>query len=175
MFRVPRHIAVDIETTGLSPRRGHRIIEIGAIAIEDGCPAESFCSLIRIDREIPREVQRIHGITDEMLAGQPGAGEVLPQLRDFLGDGVIVAHNARFDMGFLRHEFERLSLPLRNRSACTLQRSRRLYPHLPNHRLDTVYRHLFGDIREDIQRHRALDDARMAARIWIAMRQHSSR
>ena len=169
MLHSPRHVVVDIETTGLSPRRGHRIIEIGAIVVEDGCPTEEFCSLIQIDRKIPREVQRIHGITDEMLAGQPGADEVLPQLRDFLGDGVIVAHNARFDMGFLRHEFERLSLPLRNRSVCTLQMSRRFYPHLPNHRLDTVYRHLFGGIRTDIQRHRALDDARMAARIWMEM------
>lgn len=169
-MRTPfRHIVLDIETTGLSPRRGHRIIEIGAIAIDGGCSTEEFCSLVGIDRKIPLEVQRIHGITDEMLAGESGADEVLPRLYDFLGDGVIVAHNARFDLGFLRHEFGRLALPLKNRSVCTLEMSRQLYPHLPNHKLDTVYRHLFGEIRADIRRHRALDDARMTARIWMEM------
>jgi DNA polymerase-3 subunit epsilon len=164
-----RHVVIDIETTGLSPRRGHRIIEIGAIAIENGHPTEEFCRLVKIDRKIPPEVQRIHGITDEMLAGEPMAEEILPRLYDFLGDGVIVAHNARFDVGFLRHEFGRLSLPLKNRSVCTLEMSRHLYPRLPNHKLDTVYRHLFGEIRTGIRRHRALDDARMAARIWMEM------
>jgi DNA polymerase III subunit epsilon len=171
MFHVHRHVILDIETTGLSPCRGHRIIEIGAIALENGHPAEEFCSLIKVDRTIPLEVQQIHGITDEMLAGEPGAEEVLPRLYDFLGDGVIVAHNARFDLGFLRHEFARLSLPLRNRSLCTLQMSWRLYPRLPDHKLDTVYRHLFGEIGGNIRRHRALDDARMAARIWMEIQQ----
>jgi len=170
-----RHIVLDVETTGLSPRRGHRIIEIGAIAIEEGHSAEEFCSLIKVDRTIPLDVQQIHGITDEMLAGEPGAEEVLPRLYAFLGDGVIVAHNARFDLGFLRHEFARLSLPLRNRSLCTLEMSRRLYPRLPDHKLDTVYRHLFGEIGGDVRRHRALDDAWMAARIWMEIQRHISR
>ncbi|MBW2598868.1 MAG: 3'-5' exonuclease, partial [Deltaproteobacteria bacterium] len=58
---------------------------------------------------------------------------------------------------------------LKNMSVCTLEMSRRLYPGLPDHKLDTVYRHLFGEIRKDTQRHRALDDARMAARIWMEM------
>lgn len=169
MLHPPRHVVLDIETTGLSPRRGHRIIEIGAIALEEGSPAEEFCSLVKIDRKIPPEVQLIHGITDEMLENERRAEEVLPRLYDFLGNGVIVAHNAPFDLGFLRHEFGRLSLPLKNRSVCTLEMSRRIYPHLPNHKLDTVYRHLFGDITTGIRRHRALDDARMAARIWMEM------
>ncbi|MBW2648782.1 MAG: 3'-5' exonuclease [Deltaproteobacteria bacterium] len=169
MSHIPRHVILDIETTGLSLRRGHRIIEIGAIAIEEGHPTEEFCSFVKIDRKIPLEAQRIHGISDEMLEGQQRAEEVLPRLHDFLGDDVIVAHNARFDIGFLRHEFGRISLKLKNMSVCTLEMSRRLYPGLPDHKLDTVYRHLFGEIRKDTQRHRALDDARMAARIWMEM------
>ena len=164
-----RHVALDIETTGLSPLRGHRIIEIGAIAIEGGYPAEKFCSLIRIDRKIPLQTQRIHGITNEMLEGQPEADEVLPRFYDFLRDSIIVAHNARFDMEFLRHEFNHISLRLKNKSVCTLKMSRKLYPKLPNHRLDTLYRYLFGEITTDIRRHRALDDAKMAARIWLEM------
>jgi len=112
MLHTPfRHIVLDIETTGLSPRRGHRIIEIGAIAIEDGHPAETFCSLVKIDRKIPLEAQRIHGIRDEMLEGEQRAEEVLPKLYDFLGNGVIVAHNARFDVEFLRYECRFLPKP----------------------------------------------------------------
>ena len=164
-----RHVALDIETTGLFPQRGYRIIEIGAIAIEEGCPVEKFCSFVKIDRKIPRQTRWIHGISDEMLEGQPEAEEVLPRFYDFLRDDVIVAHNARFDVEFLRHEFSRLSLTLKNRSVCTLEMSRKLYPGLPNHRLDTVYRHLFGKIAANVQRHRALDDAKMAAEIWLEM------
>lgn len=170
MLHIPfRHVVLDIETTGLSPRRGHRIVEIGAIAIEEGCSTEEFCSLVKIDRKIPLQVQKIHGISDEMLEGEQMAEEVLPRLFDFLGDSAIVAHNARFDFEFLRHEFGRISMQLKNSSVCTLKMSRRLYPRLSNHKLDTVYRHLFGEIKTGIQRHRALDDARMTARIWMKM------
>ncbi len=162
-----RHVALDVETTGLFPQRGHRIIEIGAIAIEGGCLAEKFSSLVKIDRKIPHQVQRIHGISDEMLEEQPKAEEVLPRFYDFLGDSIIVAHNARFDVEFLRHEFSRLSLTLKNRYVCTMEMSRNCYTGLPNYKLDTVYRHLFGEIEAGIQIHRALDDAKMAARIWL--------
>ena len=164
-----RYVALDVETTGLSTQRGHRIIEIGAIAIEGECPAERFCSLVKINRKIPLQAQWIHGITDEMLKEQPEAEEILPKFYDFLGDGIIVAHNARFDVEFLRYEFGRLSLRLKNKSICTLKMSRKLYPGLSNHRLDTVYEYLLGKMETGIQRHRALDDAKMAARIWIEM------
>jgi DNA polymerase-3 subunit epsilon len=164
-----RHVVLDIETTGLSPRRGHRIIEIGAVSIEGGHITNEFCSLVKIDREIPLQTQRIHGISNEMLEGQPAADEILPKFYDFLRDSIIVAHNARFDVGFLRHEFNRFSLRFNNKSVCTLKISRMLYPGLSNHRLDTVYRHLFGEIAVNVQRHRALDDARMVAEIWLEM------
>ena len=75
-----RYVTLDVETTGLSPRNGHRIIEIGAVAIEGGSISEEFWSLVSVDRKIPQKAQRIHGITDEMLDGQPGAKEVLPRL-----------------------------------------------------------------------------------------------
>ena len=170
MFNVTsRHVALDVETTGLSPRSGHRVIEIGAVVIDEGRLTTEFSSLIRIDRKIPRQAQCIHGISDEMLAGEQKAEAVLPQLYDFLGDSIIIAHNARFDMAFLRQEFKRIAMRLRNEAVCTLKMSKKMYPGLPNYMLDTVYRHLFGDIGKDIHRHRALDDARMAARIWMEM------
>jgi len=164
-----RHVALDIETTGLSPQRGHRIIEIGAVSIEKGCIKDEFCSLVRIDRKIGLHAQRVHGITDKMLRDQPRLEDVLPKFHMFLRDSVVVAHNARFDMEFLRCEFERISLDLNNRYICTLEMSRKLYTGLPNHKLETVYRHLIGKNVAHIQMHRALDDARMAADIWLEM------
>jgi len=165
-----RYVAIDVETTGLSPRNGHHIIEIGAVAIEDGRMTEEFESLVKVEKKIPQKVQRIHGISNEMLLNQPKLDEIFPQLRFFLKNSIIIAHNAWFDMNFLRHEAKRLSATLNNRYICTMEMSRKYYPGLPNYKLDTVYRHLFGAIATDIRRHRALDDARMAARIWMEMR-----
>ena len=168
-----RYVVLDVETTGLSPRYGDRVIEIGAVAIEDGKIAEEFNTLIDIESPIPKAVQRIHGITDEMLIGQPKPNEIMPKFSYFLRDSVLVAHNARFDVGFIRNEFARLDIELNNEYRCTLETSRKLYPGLLNHKLPTVYTHLFGYISDDTRLHRALDDARLTARIWMEMRHYS--
>jgi len=162
-------IAVDVETTGFSPSRGDRVIEIGAVALEGRRIVDEFHSLINIGRRIPRSAARVHGITEEMLLGQPTPEEALPKLHAFIAVGVLVAHNARFDAAFLRHEFGRLGLGLSNGCRCTLELSRRRFPRLRNHKLETVYRHLFGEPLGAIRRHRALDDARMVARVWLEM------
>ena len=75
-----RHVVVDLETTGLSPRQGHRIIEIGAVAIEELAVVEEFTTLVDAGVPIPTTVQAIHGITDEMLEGQPKTEEALRPL-----------------------------------------------------------------------------------------------
>jgi DNA polymerase III subunit epsilon len=162
-------IAVDVETTGLSPLRGHRVIEIAAVKIVSGQPGEAFHSLIDCGQTIPDSVQRINGITDEMLIGQPKPETVFAKFRDFVGNSTLLAHNAPFDGSFIRHEFGRLGWGFRNRMRCTLEMSRQRFPRLPDHRLETVFRHLFPDSVKDTQAHRALDDARMAAWIWVAM------
>jgi DNA polymerase-3 subunit epsilon len=164
-----RHVVFDTETTGLWPRRGHRIIEIGAVAVENGVVVGEFTSLIDAGLKIPVEVQAIHGITDEMLEGQPKPEEALPLFEDFIRDSVLIAHNASFDVGFLRHEFARLQMALPHRHLCTLEMSRRLLPHLPDHTLETVYLHLCPEAIFHRQNHRALDDARMTAKIWLKM------
>src|SRR5512137_2642794 len=105
-----RHIVFDLETTGLSPRKGHRVIEIGAVALENGEIVEEFATLIDAGVTIPATVQAIHGITDEMLDGQPPPEEVFPSFSHFIGESVLVAHNAAFDIRFLRHEFARLKM-----------------------------------------------------------------
>jgi len=166
-----RYVVLDVETTGLSPGSGDRVIEIGAVAIEDKCLIEEFSSLINIGKCIPMKIQHIHGITNEMLVGKPKPEEVIPTFHKFIKNSPLIAHNAKFDINFLRYEFARLGLNLTNRYFCTLKQSRRRYPRLPNHKLETVFRHLFGESIEAMQRHRALADARMTAMIWLEMRQ----
>lgn len=194
-----RYVVLDVETTGLSPWRGDRVIEVGAVAIEGGDMIAEFNTLVQTPRDIPFQASQIHGITDAMLIGQPTPEEVFPALEAFLQDSILVAHNARFDLGFLRREYELLGTSFHCPHVCTLAMSRNRFPHLMNHKLETVYRHLIGingegglmrrghvpEARRERnvspewrafrvpgngkQTHRALDDARMVAKIWLAM------
>jgi DNA polymerase-3 subunit epsilon len=164
-----RIVVLDLETTGFSPHRGDRVIEIGAVAVICGVVVAEFQSLIRVPRAIPWQASRVHGITDEMLAGQPSPEEIFPEFCDFIGGSTLVAHNARFDLSFLRYELRLLGLGLNNNHLCTLELARRRLPHLPDHRLETVARHLLGQLPAETRLHRALDDARLAARVWMAM------
>jgi DNA polymerase-3 subunit epsilon len=164
-----RYVALDVETTGFSPQNGDRVIEIGAVAIEGQSIVDEFSSLIDVSKRIPWQVQQVHGITNEMLEGEPKPDEVWSAFYNFITKSTLVAHNASFDAGFLRHEFALLGMSLNNRFLCTLKMSRKLYPYLPNHKLKTVCRYLLGKSCEQMQMHRALDDAKLAAMIWLEM------
>ena len=166
---VSRHVVLDIETTGIYPHRGDRIVEIGAVAIESGKCVADFENLVNCGKEIPQQAQEMHGISTEMLNRQPSPEDVLPRFLQFTSRSTLVAHNARFDIGFLRNELARLGLGLNNSYVCTLRMSRKLYPDLPNYKLDTVCRHLIGQMDRKVKRHRALDDARLTAKIWLRM------
>ena len=166
---VRRYVVFDVETTGLSPRNGHRVVEIGAVAIEHQSIVEEFHSLIDAGRAIPKTVQKIHRITNEMLAGKPSPDEVIPLFCRFIRGATLVAHNAQFDIRFLRHEFGRLGLGLDNKYCCTLEMSKRRYPRFANYRLKTVFQCLFGKSTADMQTHRALSGARMVAQVWLVM------
>lgn len=164
-----RFVVIDVETTGLSPWRGHRIIEVGAVAVEAGKLAGEFHRLICTGRSVPPSAMGVHGLSDALLQGQPPPEAVYPELRRFLAGSPLVAHNVRFDMGFLRCEFARLGIALPNRGYCTLRLCRRRLPRLPDHRLETVARHLLGDLDPDVRLHRALADARLTAQVWMAL------
>jgi len=166
---IRRYVVFDVETTGFSPGNGDRVIEIGAVAIDGRSIVAEFSSLINAGKKIPWRVQQVHGITNKMLKGEPQPDEVLPEFFKFISGSILVAHNASFDIRFLKHEFELLGMGLNNRSLCTLKMSRNKYPHLPNHKLETVGRYLFGESCEQMQMHRALDDAKLAAMIWVEM------
>ena len=166
---MPRAVIIDVETTGLSTANGGRVIEIGAVAVEGGKIVAELGTLIRVDAPIHYGAQRVHGINNAMLRGKPTPNEVWPQFADFVGSSALVAHNAPFDAGFIRHEFSLLNLHLPNPWHCTVRLARKRLPSLPNHKLATVARHLLGDIPDDCRLHRALDDARITARVWLAL------
>ncbi len=163
-----KHVFFDIETTGLFPRRGDRIIEIGAVAFLDGTLEQEFSSMMNAQKRITKAAQQVHGISNEELQNAPEPETVCRNFNDFITGSTLIAHNAAFDMSFLRYEFQRHRLCLNNKTLCTLQMSKRQFPTLPNHKLETVYQHIVGD-KQIKQKHRALDDARMVAAIWMAM------
>lgn len=166
-------VVFDTETSGLSPKTGHRIIEIGAVAMNGAEITGEFQSLIDADCEISWQATNVHGITNQMLVGAPSAWQVFSDFRDFISDATLVAHNAQFDMRFLEFEFADLGFSLINPSQCTLRLSRKLWPQLENHKLGTVARHV-GAGFDGLQQHRALDDARVTAEIWRQMIAHES-
>jgi DNA polymerase-3 subunit epsilon len=166
---VVRTVIVDVETTGISVRRGGRVIEVGAVSLVGGTIVEEFDTLIDTGAEISYGAYLVHGISQDMLCGKPPPVEVWGSFREFVGDALLVAHNAPFDSAFIRRELALLGIGLPNPWICTVRLARRHLPQLPNHRLDTVYRYLFGTIPVSARRHRALDDARLAARVWVEL------
>ena len=157
-----RFTVVDLETTGGRAGPG-AIIEIGAWRMAGRRLVESFQSLVRPYHAIPRFVTGLTSISNEMVRAAPRIEEVLPAFREFLGDSVMVAHNAAFDFSFLDFEFRRIfGIGLNNPVLCTLRMARRFMPSLKRKRLDALAEH-FGLSTEG--RHRGLGDARMAAEI----------
>jgi DNA polymerase-3 subunit epsilon len=169
MFRT---VIVDVETTGLSVQRGGRVIEVGAVAIEKGAIVAELDTLIDTGAAISYGAYQVHGITRDMLRGKPLPDDAWNSFLEFVGAALLIAHNAPFDSSFVRNEIALLEKTITNEWHCTVRLARRHLPHLPNHKLDTVYRHLFGSLPPAVQRHRALDDARLAARIWMALREN---
>ncbi|MBI1816013.1 MAG: GIY-YIG nuclease family protein [Deltaproteobacteria bacterium] len=158
-------VVVDIETTGGSPQHGDGIIEIGAVRIAGGRLAERFSQLIDPGRRLPFFITQLTGITDDHLAGQPRVADVLPQFLEFVGERVLIAHNANFDLGFLNAAVQtHRGSPLHQPHVCTLRLARRLLPQLRRRGLDTVAAH-FGIPLVD--RHRALGDAAITAEVWL--------
>lgn len=164
LFNAPSYCVVDVETAGRGPKEG-AIIEIAAVRVANGSVADSFSRLVDPGFPISPEDTKIHGITDDMVAGMPPIDEVLPAFLDFLGDSVFVAHNAPFDLSYINEALGRkYSQKMINPVICTLKLSRMLYPNLESHSLERVVRAL--RIKGDV-RHRALDDAKACAGLLL--------
>ena len=162
-----RSVVFDVETTGLSIRSGDRVIELGAVAIEGKTVVDEFHSLIQVDQPINPFAQMAHGITKEMLKGQPRADEVMPKFHKFIRNSLLVAHNASFDVRFMHNEFSLLDLDLKNVCFCTLKLGRSLFPDLASHDLGTLYKQFYKSPPKVM--HRALEDARATAKIWMKL------
>jgi len=160
-------VVLDFETTGLSPDQGDRAIEIGAVLIREGELTDRFQALMNPGFAVSDFIANYTGITNHMLAGAPPCGEVMHAFAEFLGSHAVVAHNASFDRRFLAAEFDRIGKLVTNDFACSMLIARRLYQDAPNHKLGTLVRH--RGISHDGTFHRALADAEMTARLWLAM------
>lgn len=158
---------VDLETTGGNPARD-RITEIGVVRMVDDEVLDEWSSLVNPQRPIPAEIQALTGITSDMVRDAPSFEALADQVEARLAGWTFVAHNARFDYGFLKSEFRRLDRRFLADVLCTVRLSRRLDPGHARHGLDAVAeRHGLGTL----DRHRALGDARLIAQFYSRMRQ----
>jgi DNA polymerase III epsilon subunit family exonuclease len=160
-------VVVDVEATG-AKTPPNRLIELGAYRIRGGRIVDKFLSLVNPEIPIPRFVASLTGISNDMVKNAPVFAEVAPQWLDFVSDSVLVAHNAPFDTSFLNHEISRVYANHRmvNPHLCTVRLSRRAFPDLSNHRLETIAQHFAIPIAS---RHRAGSDALATAEIFIVL------
>jgi DNA polymerase-3 subunit epsilon len=159
-------LAVDTETTGMSPADGHRLVEVARVAIVDGTLGEEWSTLIDPNRPIPADATRVHGISDAMVAGAPKAAEAGRQLRAACADLPLVFHNAPFDLPFLLHLFREAGAPaLLNPIVDTLGLARGLFGTGSN-ALGTLATKLKLPVETA---HRALGDTRTTARLFIEL------
>lgn len=157
-------VFLDLETTGATANHD-RITEIGLIEVNGGRLVGEWSTLVNPGMRIPPHIQALTGITNDMVAPAPGFADLSEALYRRLEGKLLVAHNARFDYGFLRNEFQRAGVRYTSRVLCTVKLSRRLFPQHQRHNLDTLMsRH---GIRCEA-RHRALGDARV---LWQLMQQ----
>ena len=157
------YIVFDIETTGFSSIRD-RIIEIGAVKVVNGEIVDRFSTFVNPERPIPFEITSLTGITDEMVMGAPNIGTVLPQFLEFVGDGVLVAHNAGFDVGFVEQNCREHGLNDRFVYVDTVALARVLLPTLSKYKLNIVAKALNISLENH---HRAVDDAGATAEIFV--------
>ena len=163
-------IVLDTETTGIDPRKGHRLIEIGCIEIEDLLPTgRTFHRHIDPEREIEADAIRVHGITNEMVRGKPKFAHICDELLEFIGDNKVIAHNAQFDRGFVNMELERHGRPatVAEQWIDTLAIARHRFPGMPNS-LDALCKRFNISLAErDL--HGALIDARLLATVYLEL------
>ena len=164
MARYGKLVFIDLETTGANPV-SDRITEIGIVEVRDG-ETTRWSTLVNPEISIPPFIQSLTGITNEMVRDAPTFDTLIEDLLRRLEGGLFIAHNARFDYGFLRNAFKQAGHTLRSDVLCTVKLSRTLFPHEPKHNLDVLIarHHLAPD-----GRHRALADADLLWQFWSKM------
>jgi DNA polymerase III subunit epsilon len=165
-----REIVLDTETTGLSPATGDRIVEIGAVELINHIPTgEVFHVYINPERDMPKEAEAVHGISNAMLKDKPVFKTIVPQLLEFIGDAPLVIHNADFDMEFLNAEFTYLNLPVLppERAIDTVRMARKKFPMAPAS-LDALCKR-FGIDNSKRVKHGALLDSELLAEVYLEL------
>ena len=147
-------ICIDLETTGLNPKRD-RIIEIGAVKVRNGQIVETFQQLIDPKQQLEERVEILTGITLKELEGKPAIQEVLPQLKEFLSEDVLLGHRVLFDYSFLKRAFINEKMPFERKGIDTLKLARRFVTECESKKLESLCKH-YGITH---QAHRALGDA----------------
>ena len=153
-------VFVDLETTGATAAHD-RVTEIGIIEVNRGRLVAEWSTLVNPGMSIPPMIQALTGITNEMVASAPSFAEIQRTLLPRLEGKLFIAHNARFDYGFLKNEFRRCGVTFNARVLCTVKLSRKLYPQHARHNLDTLLERHALDCEA---RHRALGDAKV---LWL--------
>lgn len=148
------YISIDLETTGLNPRQD-KIIEIGAVKVIDGQPAETFSALVNPGRQLEERIIELTGITDEELSGKPYIEQVFPQLVKFLGDLPLLGHSILFDYSFLKKAAVNQKLNFEKQAVDTLKIARKYLAELEHRNLD----YLCEYYKIPHHAHRALADA----------------
>ncbi|MGN0497293.1 MAG: PolC-type DNA polymerase III [Lachnospiraceae bacterium] len=158
------YVVFDIETTGLNPKFC-KIIEIGAVKVKNGEVTDRFSHFINPEMPIPYNITKLTSITDEMVMDKETYEVILPKFLDFVGDSVLVAHNARFDTGFIRKYAHTLGYKVMNTVVDTMTIGQILCPELAKFTLDRLCKHLGISLENH---HRAVDDAEATAKMFMA-------
>lgn len=165
-----REVVLDTETTGLDPRSGHRIVEIGCVElINHMATGKHFHKYLNPERDIPEQASVIHGLTEEFLSSQPVFADIAEEFEAFIGDSTLVIHNAEFDLGFINAEREKISQPpiAPDRAIDTVSLARRKFPGAQAN-LDALCRRFKID-NSDRSLHGALKDARLLAEVYLEL------
>ncbi|MCL2715250.1 MAG: DNA polymerase III subunit epsilon [Alphaproteobacteria bacterium] len=163
-----REIVLDTETTGLEPRQGDRLVEIGCVEIVNRMPTgQTFHRYLNPERDMPQSAFEVHGLSGEFLATKPLFAAVVDDFLAFIGDSQLVIHNAPFDIGFINAELERLKRPVisPDRLVDTLLLARRKHPGVSNRLDDLCSRYAIDNSHRD--KHGALIDAELLAEVYI--------
>ncbi len=167
-IKLTEFVIFDVETTGLSPVDGDRIIEIAAAKVRGNEVVDKFYSLVNPQRSVPSQATLVNNITEEMLISAPLAADILPGLIQFIGGACVAGHNVRFDLNFLCYELALIGRRLHDYTPAvdTLKMARDLLPYLSNHKLAYLARSLGVVVN---QTHRAMADVELTVAVFTRL------
>ncbi len=165
-----REIVLDTETTGLSPAEGHKVVEIGAVELVNHLPTgRVYHQYINPQRDMPGEAERIHGLSTAFLSDKPVFAKIAEEFVEFIGDAVLVIHNAAFDVGFLNAELKAVGLApiMQDRVVDSLAIAKRKNP-MGSNSLDALCKR-FGIDNSMREKHGALLDSELLAEVYLEL------